>query len=129
MAKVERFEDFEMWKKARELTKAVYAVTSSGMFNRDFVLRDQARRSAVSIMANIAEGFERGGDKEFSQFLAVAKGSCGELRSHLCVAIDQRYLAPAAYQAMCANAVEVSRMISGLMRYLRDSRLRGSKYK
>ena len=73
MAKIARFEDLEAWKKAREMTKAIYAVTSSGKFSRDFSLRDQMRSSAVSSMSNISEGFERGGDKEFRQFLAIAR--------------------------------------------------------
>jgi len=80
MAKFENFEDIEAWKKGRELAKALYQETSSRVFAKDFALRDQIRRSAVSIMANIAEGFERGGDKEFRQFLAMAKGSIGELK-------------------------------------------------
>ncbi|MBM4037083.1 MAG: four helix bundle protein, partial [Planctomycetes bacterium] len=85
MGKIERFEDMDAWKKARELTRAIYQLTSAGGFSRDFGLRDQIRRAAVSVMSNIAEGFERGGDKEFHQFLAVAKGSCGELRCQLYV--------------------------------------------
>ena len=83
MANIERFEDLEAWKKARETTKAIYAATSGGKFSRDFSLRDQIRSSAVSVMSNISEGFERGGDKEFRQFLAIAKGSAGEVKSQL----------------------------------------------
>ncbi len=90
MAKIKQFEDIESWKKARRLTKEIYDATSAGKFVRDFGLKDQIRRAAVSILSNIAEGFERGGDKEFLQFLAVAKGSCGELRAQLYVALDQR---------------------------------------
>lgn len=78
---LERFEDIEAWKKARELTRLIYQVTQIGEFRRDFGLRDQLRRASVSIMSNIAEGFERGGDKEFTQFLALAKASAGEVRS------------------------------------------------
>ena len=80
MSKIERFEDIEAWKQARELTKFIYQLTSSGEFARDFNLRDQIRRAAVSIMSNIAEGFERGGDKEFCRFLRIAKGSAGEVK-------------------------------------------------
>jgi four helix bundle protein len=86
---IKQFEDLEAWKKARELGNAIYKVTSDGSFSRDFVLRDQIRRAVVSISSNIAEGFERSGDGEFNRFLAIAKGSCGELRSQLYLAFDQ----------------------------------------
>ena len=129
MPRIQRFEDFEAWQKARQLTNVLYGLTSNGLFARDFVLRDQVRRAAVSVMANIAEGYERGGDKEFVQFLSVAKGSCGELRSHLCVALDQRYLTEEQHRVACDKAMEVSRLLSGLIRYLRQSPMRGSKYK
>ena len=129
MAKIERFEDLEAWKLARELTRTVYRVSSVGEFARDFALRDQIRRAAVSILSNIAEGFERGGDKEFLQFLATAKGSCGEVRSQLYVALDQLYIDDEQFKSVSGEALEVSRMISGLIKYLRQSELRGSKYK
>ncbi len=88
MAKIERFEDIEAWKKARELTKAIYEITAQGKIATDFSLKDQIRRASVSIMANVAEGFEREGNKEFRQFLATAKGSVGEVKSLLYVALD-----------------------------------------
>ena len=81
MATIKRFEDIEAWKKARELTREVYRHSKVGPFSKDFGLRDQIRRAAVSVMSNIAEGFERGGNKEFMQFLAIAKGSVGEIES------------------------------------------------
>ena len=77
MAKIEKFEDIEAWKKARELAREIYAISNEGLFARDFGLRDQIRRAAVSVMSNIAEGFERGGDVEFRRFLSIAKGSAG----------------------------------------------------
>ncbi len=83
MAKIEKFEDIESWKFARDTTRLIYEVSSKGDFSRDFALRDQIRRSTISIMSNIAEGFERGGDKEFVQFLAIAKGSWGEARAQM----------------------------------------------
>ncbi len=92
MSKIERFEDIEAWKGARVLTSKIYQLTGEGSFARDFGLRDQLRRAAVSVMPNVAEGFERGGDKEFLQFLSLAKASCAEIRSHLYVAMDQAYL-------------------------------------
>jgi four helix bundle protein len=123
-----RFEDIEAWQKARELARVVYELSGAARFSRDFVLRDQVRRAAVSIMSNIAEGFERDGNKEFLQFLAMAKGSCGELRSHLCIGLDQQYIAQEQYESVCERAVQVSRMIAGLIRHLRQSEMRGRKY-
>ncbi len=84
--KIKKFEELESWKKARELTNTIYQATGTGRFTRDFGLKDQIRRASISILSNIAEGFERGGDKEFFQFLAIAKGSCGEVRAQLYVA-------------------------------------------
>ena len=81
MTKIKRFEDIESWKKSRELAKSVYRITLNQRFARDFGLRDQIRRASVSILSNIAEGFERDGDKEFIQLLSLAKGSCGEVRA------------------------------------------------
>jgi four helix bundle protein len=129
MAKISRFEDIESWKRARMLTNEIYTITSSGTFSRDFALRDQIRRAAISILSNIAEGFERGGDNEFLQFLSVAKGSCGEARAQLYVALDQAYISPAQFETLSKTANDVSQLISGLMKYLRQSNLRGSKYR
>ncbi len=92
MAKIEKFEDILAWQKARELTQLVYRASRKGEFAKDFALRDQIRRAVISITSNIAEGFERGGTKEFVQFLGHAKGSCGEVRSQLYIALDEAYL-------------------------------------
>jgi four helix bundle protein len=127
MAKVKKFEEIQSWKKARSLTQEVYAETLKGPFSRDFGLRDQMRRAAVSILSNIAEGFERGGDKEFLQFLAIAKGSAGELRAQLYVALDQKYLSKERFDVLSTEATEISQLISGFIRYLKQSNLRGNK--
>src|ERR1041385_6990093 len=108
MNKIERFEDIIAWQKARVLTKEVYAMAGSGDFKRDFGLRDQIQRAAVSTMSNIAKGFERGGDKEFIQFLSHSKGSCGEVRSDLYVALDQGYITPVALNGLYERNVERS---------------------
>ena len=129
MARIQRFEDIEAWKKSRALTKQIYDASKIGQFARDFGLKDQMQRASVSTMSNIAEGFERGGDQEFIQHLAMAKGSCGELRSQLYVALDQGYLSQATFKGLYANAEEINRMIAGFMTYLEKSPLRGSKYK
>ena len=127
MAKVEKFEDIQSWIKARALTKEIYEATRDGAFAKDFGLRDQMRRAAVSILSNIAEGFERGGDKEFHQFLAIAKGSAGELRAQLYVAFDQNYLNVERFDQLTREATETSQLIAGFMRYLKTSELKGSK--
>jgi four helix bundle protein len=127
--KIKKFEDLESWKKARKLTNAIYQATAAASFTRDFGLKDQIRRASISILSNIAEGFERGGDKEFLQFLAVAKGSCGEVRAQLYIAVDQAYLTQGLFEELTQNAAEIGRLISGLMKYLSTSELRGSKYR
>jgi four helix bundle protein len=112
--KIERFEDFIAWQKARKLTADIYKVTSLGRFARDFGLKDQIRRAAVSIMSNIAEGFERGRATEFHQFLSIAKGSCAELRSQLYVAVDAEYLLPEQFRQLMSAATETGLIIGGL---------------
>ena len=129
MVKITKFEEIDSWKKARKLTHEIYQKTSSGGFARDFGLKDQIRRASVSVLSNIAEGFERGGDKEFLQFLAVAKGSCGEVRAQLYVALDQGYLSPEVFDQLSKNATEVGQLLSGFIRYLKGSTLRGNKYR
>ena len=119
MAKIERFEDIEAWKKARVLTNRLYAITNAGAFARDFGLRDQIRRAGVSIMSNIAEGYERGaGDKEFARFLSIAKGSAGEVRAQLYVAPDVGYVTEAEFDELSQLAIEISRLLSRFMQYL-----------
>jgi four helix bundle protein len=127
--KIKKFEDLESWKKSRKLTNSIYEATGTSRFTRDFGLKDQIRRASISILSNIAEGFERGGDKEFLQFLAVAKGSCGEVRAQLYVAVDQGYLSQDLFERLSNDADEISRLISGLMKYLNRSELKGSKYR
>lgn len=129
MSTVKQFEDLEAWKEARELARLVYQVTNAGGFARDYVLRDQLRRAVVSTSSNIAEGFERSGDGEFNHFLSIAKGSCGEARSQLYLAYDQRYLSETEFLELIHRVQGISRLISGLMKYLRNSTVGGAKYK
>ncbi|HSD61906.1 MAG TPA: four helix bundle protein [Burkholderiales bacterium] len=129
MATITNFEDLEVWRKARELTKLIYAASENGRFGRDLPLRDQVRRAAISIPSNIAEGFERGGRTEFVQFLYIAKGSAGEVRTQLFIALDQRYLTEGEFRTLLEVVVEVSEMLAGLIRYLHRAPLRGTKYK
>jgi len=114
MGKVERFEDLIAWQKARELTKMIYCVSREGAFSKDFGLSNQIQRAAVSVMSNIAEGFERGGRNEFHQFLSVAKASCAELRSQLYVALDNGYISRGSFDELMPLAVEVSKIVGGL---------------
>ena len=129
MATFKTFEEIEAWKKARELTKRVYAVSGSGAFAKDFSLKDQIRRASVSVMSNIAEGYDRGGTGEFVQFLAIAKGSTAEVRCQLYVALDQNYIDRKTFTELSGLAMETGNMIGGLMKYLRHSGIKGTKYK
>jgi four helix bundle protein len=110
------------WQKARVLTAEIYRVTNQGNFARDFGLRDQIRRAALSAMSNIAEGFERNRPAEFHQFLSIAKASCGEVRSQLYVAFDAGYLNQEVLAALLSQALEVSRIIGGLRASVEMSR-------
>ena len=128
MSTWKRFEDMESWQKARKLSAAVYRFTSTGPCTKDFALVRQVRDAAVSIMSNIAEGFERDGTREFHQFIAIAKGSAGELRSQLYVALDVGYVTTETFDQLYEAVTEVSRMLAGLMRYLQRTEIKGHKF-
>ena len=128
MARIERFEEIESWKKARELTREVYRLTRDGPACRDFRYIDQIRSACVSIMSNIAEGFERDGNAEFRQFLYIAKGSAGEVQSQLYVALDAAYFSEEQFQSLFRTATDTVRLIGGLIRYLDQTDLQGRKY-
>jgi len=129
VATFRRFDEIDGWQKARVLTKVVYELSGRGLFAKDFALRDQIRRAAISIMANIAEGFERDGTGEFAQFLAIAKGSSTEVLSHAYVAFDQGLMTKNEFDELVLKTGEVGRMIAALMAYLRKSGTRGLKFK
>lgn len=112
--KTGKFEELIAWQKARELAREVYALSADGKFARDYGLRDQIRRAAVSVMSNLAEGFDRGSRAEFHQFLVVAKGSCAEVRSQLHVALDVGYMSQKQFERVLKKAEEVSRIIGAL---------------
>ena len=113
-ARIERFEELIAWQKARTLSREIYEITRRGAFARDFGLSGQIQRAAVSIMPNIAEGFERGGRGEFHQFLSTAKASCAEVRSQLYVALDVGYLEEQTFHTLLRQAEEVARIVGGL---------------
>ncbi len=114
MNKVARFEDLIAWQKARILTRNIYQATRQGSFGKDFGLSNQIQRAAVSVMANITEGFERGNRGEFHHFLSIAKASCAEVRSHLYVVLDVTYLEQDQFAELMSLAEEVARIIGGL---------------
>lgn len=123
------FEEIEAWQQARTLARMIYDASGKGAFGRDFGLRDQIRRAAVSVMSNIAEGFGRGGAREFVQFLAVARGSASEVSAQLYVALDQGYLSQPEFHRLQEQSARTGSVISGLVRYLRTTGLRGSKFR
>ena len=126
--KIERFEDLEIWREARELCRRIKQLTTRGAFSRDFDLRNQIRDSSGSIMDCIAEGFERGGNKEFVQFLSIAKGSSGETRSQSYRAFDYEYISEKDLNDLLNRTVKLSKQISSFMTYLRRSDFKGSKF-
>ena len=129
MASIKRFEDVEAWKQGRELTRRIYQITSQSKFTRDYALRDQIRRAAISITSNIAEGFDRGGNREFVQFLAIARGSASELKSQLYTALDAGYVDQKEFAELYQLAHSVVLLIGGFIKYLQQSELSGQKFK
>jgi len=118
MTAIKRFEDIVAWQGARALVKEVYTLTQCGSFARDYGLRDQMQRASVSVMSNIAEGYERDNDKEFRHFLAIAKASAGEVRSLLYVALDLEYIDLPTHERLEQQGVRLSRQIASFMHYL-----------
>lgn len=128
MATIKSFEELEIWQKARSLSNEIYTRTLSDSFSKDYSLHDQINRSSGSIMDNIAEGFERGGNKEFVQFLAYSKGSCGEVRSQLYRAKDRSHINEDDFNTLLKQASEIGKQIGGFMKYLSQSGIKGTKY-
>lgn len=120
MAAIERFEDIKAWQVGRELAAEVYKLSSHGAFAHDYGLRDQIQRAAVSVMANVAEGFDGQSNAEFMRFLGYAIRSATELQSHLYVALDQTYISSEQFSSMYKMAVEVKNLLYGFKRYLRN---------
>jgi len=120
MATARQFEELGVWQEARQMVREIYRVTSQRAFRRDCNLRDQITRAATSTMSNIAEGFERGSRKEFVQFLNIAKGSNGEVRSQLYVAIDQQYIDENTFNDLKDSALKLSRRVAKFISYLQS---------
>ena len=129
MATINRFEDIKAWQQARVLCKLIHTYTLKTEFSSDFRLVGQIKGSSGSIMDNIAEGFERNGNREFIQFLSIAKGSCGETRSQLYRVLDNEYISKEEFDKAFQMAEESSKLISGFMEYLNQSKIKGSKFK
>jgi len=125
--KITRFEDLDCWQEARKLTKTVYTATTNGRFRKDLRLSGQIKRAASSVMANVAEGFARRSRKEFVQFLFVAVSSAAEVQSHMYVALDQSYVSQDVFDEIYEQAGKTSRMISGLIKYLRTDSTKSTK--
>ena len=128
MSSIKKFEDLKVWQKARELNLHIYKILNNPIFSKDFGLKDQIRRASISIISNIAEGFERNGNKEFNQFLSIAKASAGEVRSQLYITNDLNYISQDEFELIFNMLIEVSKMISGLMSYLKTTEIKGSKF-
>lgn len=118
MTAIRRFEDIVAWQGARALVREVYQATDGAAFERDYGLRNQIQRAAVSAMSNIAEGYERDSDREFRHFLSIAKASAGEVRSLLYVALNRAYIDHATHERLTEQATRLSRQIAKFMRYL-----------
>ncbi|MCJ7458634.1 MAG: four helix bundle protein [candidate division Zixibacteria bacterium] len=127
--KAKSIEELLVWQRARELVNNVYSLTKKQNFRRDFSLVDQIRRATISVMSNIAEGYERGSNTEFIQFLYIAKASCGEVRTQLLIALDQGYINKEELEKAKELALKVSGMLSNFIAYLKRSKLKGDKYK
>jgi four helix bundle protein len=128
MAGFKSFEEIDAWKLARNLSLKGYNLSAAQPFLNDYALRDQVRRAAISISSNIAEGFEREGNKEFVQFLSIAKASTAEVRSQLYLALDLGYISNEEFEQLKLEALSVGKTLSGLIKYLKTSELKGSKY-
>lgn len=129
MATLQRFEDIEAWKYSRNLTNLVYNISGQGKFGKDYCLRDQIRRSAISVMSNIAEGFDREGNKEFIQFLSIAKGSTSEIEAQLYVALDNGYVSQEQFNELFEITKSTKSLLSGFIRHLKNSKIKGHKFK
>jgi four helix bundle protein len=127
--KIQSFEDLKAWEGARKLVKKIYSITKRREFIKDYVLVNQIRRSAISVLSNISEGFERGSNQEFIQFLYIAKASCGEVRAQLLIAYDQGYIDPTELTETENLAKSISSLIGALIKYLKGSQIKGIKYK
>ncbi|MND82087.1 hypothetical protein D3C80_739040 [compost metagenome] len=121
MGKFNSFEEINSWQKSRLFNKRIYEITENSAFKKDFDLVRQIRRASISISSNIAEGFERNTDKEFTYFLYVSKASAGEVRSQLYLALDLDYISKEEFDELYLNVSDISKLLSGFIKYLENS--------
>ena len=119
--KIDKFEDIEAWKKSREIVNSIYKISNKSSFSKDFALRDQIRRAAISIPSNIAEGFSRKSNKEFIQYLFIAKGSAAEIQTQLYLALDQKYITQGEFDKLYEDLEVISKQISKFITYLKKT--------
>ncbi len=129
MAVAKRFEDLDVWIAAKDASVMIYKITENESLKKDFGLKDQIRRASISIISNIAEGFERNGNKEFIQFLSIAKGSAGEVRAQLYIIKELEFINEEEFTLLNEKVTQVSKMLSGFINYLKQSELKGTKFK
>jgi four helix bundle protein len=127
MAKIEKIEELAVWQLAIELTNSIYKITNNNFFSKDFALRDQIRKSAISVPSNIAEGFERNSTNQFLYFLVIAKGSAGELRTQLLIAKHQNYITESEFEKINSEALEVSKKLGSFITYLKEFKVKQSR--
>ncbi|MBL7701739.1 MAG: four helix bundle protein [Ferruginibacter sp.] len=128
MATISQFEDLEIWQLARQQADDLYKIYIEGTFSKDYDLRNQLNASSGSVMDNIAEGFERSGNKEFIHFLLISKGSNGEVRSQLYRALDRKHISPEIFDESVLKNVTISRKITAFIKYLKESDKKGFRY-
>lgn len=129
MAVAKRFEDLDVWIAAKDASVMIYKITENESLRKDFGLKDQIRRASISVISNIAEGFERNGNKEFIQFLSIAKGSAGEVRAQLYIIKELEFINEEEFTQLNEKVTQVSKMLSGFINYLKQSELKGTKFK
>lgn len=120
MGKIKCFEDLEVWQVSMALCTEIYKLTNTDLFSKDYGLKDQIRRSAISIPSNISEGYERDSKNQFLYFLAISKGSCGELRTQLTIAFNLKYIDKQKYEELVQKCIETSRQLAGFSKYLKS---------
>lgn len=128
MSKIEKFEDLIAWQKSKSFAIKIYSATDEGKFAKDFGLRDQIRRASISIVSNIAEGFERKGNKEFLQFLFISLGSVAEVKTQLVISFELNYISKEKFDELNELIIEIQKIIKGLVSYMKESDLKGSKF-